>query len=238
MNREAFIKNTGLFSLATTFNPYSFIENNKLIKNIGLGLFSIPKKLDTNFEEAISMVASMGFKEIELYGPYDFSTEKAKNNWNAITPQLGFKGSGFFGKTAEVVKKISKSHGISIPSLHTDFDTLQNNITPLLDAANLLGAKYVVLPSIPDENRQTVDDYKRTAALFNRIGENAKNKVFVLHTTIMDMGYKRKTAECLLILFLMKLIYRWFILKWICIGQLQAALILLSYLPNIRDVIN
>jgi sugar phosphate isomerase/epimerase len=176
MNRKAFIKNTGLFSLATVFNPHSFIDNNKLIKNVGLGLFSIPKKLDTNFEEAISMVASMGFKEIELYGPYDFSTEKAKNNWNAITPQLGFKGSGFFGNTAEAVKKISKSHGISIPSLHTDFDTLQNNITPLLDAANLLGAKYVVLPSIPDEYRQTLDDYKKTADLFNRIGENAKKQ--------------------------------------------------------------
>lgn len=176
MNRKLFIKNSGLLSLATLFNPHSFIENNKLIKNVGLGLFSIPKKLDTNFEEAISMVASMGFKEIELYGPYDFSTEKAKNNWNAITPQLGFKGSGFFGKSAAEVSRVAKSNGISIPSMHTDFDTLQNNLTPLLDAANLLGAKYVVLPSIPDEYRQTLDDYKKTATLFNIIGENAKKQ--------------------------------------------------------------
>lgn len=176
MNRRKFVKNAGLLSLAAASNANLFAQQNKLINNIGLGLFSIPKKLDTNFEEALSMVASMGFKEVELYGPYDFSTEKAKNNWNAITPQLGFKGSGFFGKSAAEVLKVTKSNGISIPSLHTDIDTLQKNTAPLLDAANLVGAKYVVLPSIPDEYRQTLDDYKKTAAIFNQIGENAKKQ--------------------------------------------------------------
>ena len=176
MNRKGFIKNTGIFSLATLINPQSFVENNKLIKNIGLGLFSIPKKLDSSFEEGMAMLAGMGFKEVELYGPYEFSTEKAKRNWDAITPQLGFKGSGFFGKSSTDILRITKDHGISIPSMHTDLDTLANNISPLLDAANKVGAKYVVLPSIPDEYRQTLDDYKKTAALFNRIGENAKKQ--------------------------------------------------------------
>ena len=176
MNRRKFIKNASLLSLATVSNTNLFAQHNKLIGNIGLGLFSIPKKLDANFEEAIAMVKSMGFNEIEMYGPYDFSTDKAKRRWDEITPQLGFKGSGFFGKTATDVLAITKAHGISIPSLHTDLDTLQNNISPLLDAANLVGAKYVVLPSIPDENRQTLDDYKKTAALFNLIGENSKKQ--------------------------------------------------------------
>ncbi len=59
--------------------------------------------------------------------------------------------------------------------MHTDLDTLSTNMGPLAEAANELGATYVVLPSMPEENRKTIDDYKRTAELFNKIGAEAKS---------------------------------------------------------------
>lgn len=118
----------------------------------------------------------MGYQEIEMYGPYSFSTQAAQDSWNQITPLLGFKGSGFFGHTGQEVKKIMTDNGLSVPSLHTDLDTLQHGMGNLAEAAHTLGSQYVVLPAIPDDKRKTIDDYKRMADVFNTIGESAKKE--------------------------------------------------------------
>lgn len=44
----------------------------------------------------------------------------------------------------------------------------------LAEAAHVIGQEYVVLPAIPEEKRQTIDDYKLMAETFNSIGEAAK----------------------------------------------------------------
>ena len=46
---------------------------------------------------ALAMLSKIGYKEVELYGPYPFSSPSAIEHWNAVTPSLGFKGSGYFG---------------------------------------------------------------------------------------------------------------------------------------------
>lgn len=174
-NRREFIQYSALASLGLMLRPDAWFFKPGLIKQLGIQLFSVPRSLEADFEGTLAMLANMGFKEIEMYGPYSFSTESARKNWDAITPMVGFKGSGFFGKTAKEVADIMKRHGLTVPSMHTDLDTLDKKMGSLADAAHALGAKYVVLPSIPDANRQTLDDYKRTAELFNKIGLEAKS---------------------------------------------------------------
>ncbi|MFV5691343.1 sugar phosphate isomerase/epimerase family protein [Flavobacterium sp. LT1R49] len=176
MKRRQFLQSTALFSVATLLNANEMFAKTPLVNILGLGLFSIPKMLENNFDSTFAMLAEMGYKEVECFGPYEFSTEKAKASWNSVTPRLGFKGSGFFNNTASGFFKAAKSNGISIPSMHTDFDTLSNNMGPLAEAAHLIGAKYVVLPSIPDIERKNLDDYKRVAEKFNSIGAEAKKE--------------------------------------------------------------
>ncbi len=127
MKRRQFIQTTALFSVASLVSANELFTS-PLINKVGLGLFSIPKMLENDFEGAFAMLAKMGYKEVECFGPYEFSNEKAKASWNAVTPQLGFKGSGFFNKTISDFFNAAKSNGISIPSMHTDFDTLLNNM--------------------------------------------------------------------------------------------------------------
>jgi sugar phosphate isomerase/epimerase len=176
MKRRQFIQSTALFSVATLLKTNELFAKTPLVNTVGLGLFSIPKMLDTDFDAAFAMLAKMGYKEVECFGPYEFSTEKAKASWNAVTPRLGFKGSGFFNKTASEFSNAAKSNGISIPSMHTDLDTLSNNMGQLAEAAHLIGAKYVVLPAIPEVERKNLDDYKRIAEKFNSIGAEAKKE--------------------------------------------------------------
>ena len=174
MRRRQFLKNSSLLAATSLVSTQSLFAQNGLIDKVGLGLFSIPKILDTNMTAAIELMASLGYQEFETFGPYSFSAEKAKASWAKVTPQLGFSGSGFFGKSTAEFKKIIKANGISVPSMHTDLETLSTKMGALAEAANELGAKYVVLPAIPEEERKSLDDYKRLAALFNKIGAEAK----------------------------------------------------------------
>lgn len=176
-NRRNFIKNTAALSaaaLAPAWAWESLFDQTGKRKKIGIQLFSLPKLLEKDFVAAIKMLANMGYKEVELFGPYPFSAPAAQASWKAVAPMLGFSGSGYFGKTMQEVKSILKDHGISTPSAHTDLETLLNHMGKLGEAADVLGHRYVVLPAIPEERRKTLDDYKRIIADFNTIGENAK----------------------------------------------------------------
>jgi sugar phosphate isomerase/epimerase len=141
----------------------------------GVGLFSLPKMLEQDFSAAIALLARLGFTEVEPFGPYPFSDPVQIANWAKVTPTLGFSGSGFFGKSLAEVQAILRGNGMAVPSLHTDIHTLQSRMGPLAEAAKALGASYVTLPAIPAEFRADLDGYRRTAELFNTIGESAAN---------------------------------------------------------------
>jgi len=174
MNRRRFIKNSAALSAAgLLFSPGVFAQP-KLIEKIGIQFFSLPKLLEKDFAGTLALLSKMGYKEVELYGPYPFSTEAAKKRWDAVTPSLGFKGSGYFGHSANEIKDMLKQNGLMAPSIHTDLDTLQTGMNKLGEAAQLLGHEYVILPAIPDDKRKTLDDYKKMADTFNKIGEAAK----------------------------------------------------------------
>ena len=80
---------------------------------MGVGLFSLPKMLELAFAGAIAMLAKLGFKEVETFGPYEFSDPQQIANWAKVVPSLGFAGSGFFGKTLAEVKAIMEKFGTS-----------------------------------------------------------------------------------------------------------------------------
>jgi sugar phosphate isomerase/epimerase len=182
-NRRTFIKLASAIGLAGLLPSPGLFSRFGTLDKIGIQLFSLPKLLDKDYAAAIQMLAQMGYKEIEVFGPYPFSDKSAQDSWNAVTPSLGFKGSGYFGKPIQEVKRILNDNGMTMPSAHTDLDTLMNGMDKLGEAAAVLGHEYVVLPAIPEEKRRTLDDYKRLAENFNTIGENARkvNLKFAYH---------------------------------------------------------
>jgi sugar phosphate isomerase/epimerase len=146
------------------------------ISHIGIQLFSLPKLLEQDPRQAFRMLADMGYREVELYGPYTFSVQSAKEAWLALAPRLGFSGSGYFGMAENELKELLGELQLSVPSMHTDYETLLHEMPALGTAARALGAKYVTLPAIPDERRQNLDGYKQVAADFNAIGEAARQE--------------------------------------------------------------
>lgn len=181
MNRKDFVKQLALLTTTGAMLPRSVfasvggLKSNEILETIGVQLFSLPASLENDFKGTIAMLAALGFTEIELFGPYPYSSESGKKHWEAISPMLGFSGSGYFGHSESDVKRIFKEYGLKVPSIHTDLDTLENNMTDLGKARETIGFEYVVLPAIPDERRKTLDDYKKMAETFNSIGKQAKD---------------------------------------------------------------
>lgn len=191
MKRRRFLQTSALMTAAalTHFNALGKTGLNK----IGIQLFSLPKPLENNFRDAIHMLSQIGYQEIEMYGPFPFSAESAKARWNAITPSVGFSGSGYFGLAASEVKTILNDNKISVPSIHTDLVTMQTKMSALGEAGNTLGFTYVGLPSIPQELRQTLDDYKKIAEEFNKVGAQAKK--YGLKFSYHNHGYGLQEME-------------------------------------------
>ena len=193
MKRRQFLQLSSLLTAAGLFDFHPLQADSSSLKKIGVQLFSLPKMLEKDFRAGIKMLAQMGYKEVELYGPFPFSALEAKQFWNAITPSLGFSGSGYFGLTAKEVKTIFAENKMTIPSIHTDLITLQKNMNELGEAGHALGFQYVGLPAIPDAKRKNLDDYKKMADEFNTIGEQAKK--VGLKFSYHNHGYGLKEME-------------------------------------------
>lgn len=170
MDRRGFLSHMGALTVLLGTAP-GFARPRE--KRFGIQLFSIPKLLEQDFAKAIGFLAGLGYREIETFGPYTFSDPRQIESWKRITPSLGFSGSGFFGKTMAEAAAIFRANGMTVPSMHTDWLTLESRMGPLAEAARQLGATYVTLPALPDDKRRTLDDYKRAADLFNTVGADA-----------------------------------------------------------------
>src|SRR6202167_2865650 len=170
MDRRMFLAYSAAVLAAGALTPTSAAAT----KRIGLELFSMTKMLEKDFREGIPFIAELGYSQVELYGPYPFSAPEEIAKWATITPQLGFSGSGFFGLTAAQVRSILGDYRLAAPSMHTDLLTLQQQMGALAEAAHVLGATYVTLPSIPADKRKSLDDFKRMADSFNSIGTQAR----------------------------------------------------------------
>lgn len=175
MNRRDFVLSTAAAAAAGRFvQPGAPGHSRDAIRRVGVQLFSLPKMLEKDFRAGIAMLSQIGFREVQMYGPFSFSDPQAIAGWAAVTPQLGFSGSGFFGLTARQVRDVFDEHRMTVPAVHTDWATLNTRMDRLAEAAHTVGYTYVGLPSIPDALRRTLDDYKRMADSMNKVGESAK----------------------------------------------------------------
>lgn len=176
-NRRKFIKASAAAVAGTVITSSSLmaaIYNYSKIKNIGLQLWSIAKFLEQDFTGSLQMLSQIGYKELELFGPYPFSTQKDKDSWKATSSVLGFSQSGYFNHTAKEFKEILDSKELRTTAMHVGLDTLRNKMDETAEAAHMLGQQYAGIASIPAAERRTLDDYKRMADEFNVIGEKAK----------------------------------------------------------------
>jgi sugar phosphate isomerase/epimerase len=101
-----------------------------------------------DFEGTLAKVAEIGYREVEFAGYFDHSSQE--------------------------VKTILDRHALVAPSAHVDYKVLGDKWPGVLDAAKIVGHKYIVCPWIPEEIRKQPDGWKQAAETFNRAGAASK----------------------------------------------------------------
>ncbi len=126
-------------------SPQPLAPGRKLDR-IGLQLYTVRHQMEKDLEGTIARVAATGYREVEF--------------------------AGYFGKSPRDVRALLDHHGLSSPSSHVSLAPDQWRAA--LDAAPVVGHRYLVIAWIPAEERHTLDDYKRWAERLNRAATEAK----------------------------------------------------------------
>lgn len=115
----------------------------------GLQLYTVRSLLERDYPGTLARVAALGFREVEFAGLYP-------------------------SPSAAETRSMLDRHGLSAPSGHAEYEALARDPGAELQKANELGQRFVVCPSVDEHHRRTLDDWKRIARDFNRIGEQAR----------------------------------------------------------------
>lgn len=164
-NRRDFLK-IGILSVGGAFgakNVYSsgFAVKENLSK-IGLQLYTVRKELEQNFAATLEKIAAIGFKEVEF--------------------------AGYFNNEPRRVKVVLDKNSLTAPSAHISLKDIHENFNKTIEAAQVIGHKYLICGNLPAEERKSLDNYKKVAALFNSAGETCRKNG-------MQFGYHNHDFE-------------------------------------------
>ena len=115
---------------------------------IGLELYTVRNECEKDFEGTLAKVAAIGYKEVEVYD--------------------------FYGKTAADVRKLLEANGLTAPSGHFMMEKLKKALAKSIEDAKTVGMEYFICPILDPKDRDSLDDFKRHAEFFNKVGEQCK----------------------------------------------------------------
>jgi len=158
-NRRRFLTQAGLISAGMMLKPHLLMAKAHS-KVVGLQLYSVRDQLKAEgVNSVIPKVAAAGYKEVETFA------------YN--------KKDGFWGLDANAFSKLLKDNGLSTPSGHFEFDSFfgtgnTDDLQSYIDAANIVGMEYVIVPHLNGDFIKTVDDFKNIANKLNQAADICK----------------------------------------------------------------
>ena len=167
-NRRDFIKTASMLAAGSLLLPQISCKSGKTItrgktaeKVIGLQIYTLRDQIPGDMEGTLSKVAEIGYKNIEGYG---------------------YGNRMILGKSPVEFRKIVEDIGMKLPSMHvvTELTTTESKVdimdqwkVTVEDMASI-DVKYVVYAIIAEQERKTLDDFKKWAERFNHFGEICK----------------------------------------------------------------
>jgi len=152
INRRTFLYTSGRTALGalalSTLDPIKIRAAAKLNK-IGLQLYTLRNELGKDFEGSLQQVAAIGYNEVEF--------------------------AGYYNHTPQQVKEILTRFGLEAPSAHVSLTDIQMKLDAAIEGAKVIGHKLIVCPYLNEQDRKTLDDYKRHAETFNKAAAACRN---------------------------------------------------------------
>lgn len=156
MPRREFLKSTAAASILASLPVKA--HANPLGLPIGCQTWPVRESIAKDFPGTIKTLASAGFQSIELCSP------------------IGYADSGFAGLakySAAELKKILSDNGVTCVSSHFGIDELRKDQPASIAWAKDVGLTQMLVPSLSGPKNPTLDDVKRIADEYNKMGELA-----------------------------------------------------------------
>ena len=151
-------------SLAATAvaSPISIaFGQSRRVDRIGLQLYTLRNEMAQDFEGTLERVAELGFKEMQF--------------------------AGYYGRSPAEVRRILDRLGMTSPAAHVGLGLMRDEIDRQIDIAGEIGQQYIVIPSLPSDER-TLNDYERHAEALNEYGARCRDHG-------MTIGYHNHSFE-------------------------------------------
>ena len=121
-------------------------------KIIGIQLYTLRNQVKDDFTGTLQKIADIGYNAIEA---------------------AGYANGKFYGYPPKEYKKFIEDIGLIPQSSHTMVNI--ENIDKVIEDTLEAGMSYIVLPYLSEDKRKTIDEYKKTAEEFNKIGERCRS---------------------------------------------------------------
>ena len=160
ISRREFFKSAATDAAVAGFISAGALElrANPLGMPIGCQTYPVRTMVAQDFPGTIKQLAEAGFQAIELCSP------------------VGYADSGFSGiakyKGAEL-RRILGDLGVKCESSHFDMKELRENLAGRIAWAKDVGLTQMMVPSLDGPRNPTMDDVKRAADEYNKIGEQS-----------------------------------------------------------------
>lgn len=153
--RRQFIRHSSLLTAGLVISREEWFKKKQ---SIGVQLYTLRNDMAKDPKGSLQKVASLGYKQVETYG-YN------KGKW--------------FGLTAQELKDVLKTNGLTSPSGHTfpgDFllkEGWEENWKQAVGDSAALGQEYIGIPWLGNDNRNA-EGFKRLGEALNKAGEISK----------------------------------------------------------------
>ena len=92
--------------------------------------------------------------------------------------EMGYEGvefAGYYGRDATALRKLLDERGLKCAGTHTGLNTLLGDeLQKTIDLHKTLGAKFLIVPGLPGDRRNSAKAWLETAGLFNEIAAKLK----------------------------------------------------------------
>jgi sugar phosphate isomerase/epimerase len=119
-------------------------------RHLGMELWTYRRELAADLPGTLSAIRDLGFTDVET--------------------------ASFYNRPASEFRRLLDRAGLTCTSLISSYETLRTALPSVAEDAKAVGAKYVVVASIPRKGQLSADDVKQAAADFNEWGAQLKAK--------------------------------------------------------------
>lgn len=123
---------------------------------LGCQTYPVRKQIASDFPAALKSLAAAGFEHIELCSPVGYAQA-------GFAPVVKYKG-------ASLTRLLSDFH-LQCHSSHFSIQELRHDLNASIDWARSVGLTQMLTPSLDGPKNPKLDDVKRSADEFNRMGE-------------------------------------------------------------------